>query len=143
VAHIVGPILAVAICVQVVRRLPVLGLPRTLGLSLSALVLLGPIVQPWYLLWGLVILATTAGSRTARAIAALSVTVCLLGVVGLGQLAGEWSSLTPLLRILLALLVAAAATVPIPSGLTGPRKTRRISSILRRRTRPELHLRHA
>jgi hypothetical protein len=51
--------------------------------------------------------------------------------------------LTPLLRILLALLVAAAATVPIPSGLTGPRKTRRISSILRRRTRPELHLRHA
>jgi alpha-1,6-mannosyltransferase len=36
---------------------------RGLGLSLLALVMLGPVVQPWYLLWPLVILAGAGLSR--------------------------------------------------------------------------------
>jgi hypothetical protein len=143
VAHIVGPLVALGICIRAVRRLPSVGLPRTLGVCLLALVLLGPIVQPWYLLWGLVILATTAGARSARAIAFLSVAVSVLGVVGLGQLASEWSSLTPLLRVLLALLAAAAIVVPIPSGKPGRCDEPAVGLLVRRGTRPEWHLRHA
>ena len=93
VAHVVGPVLAVAIGLWALRRLPDIGLPRAMGIALMAVVLLGPTVQPWYLLWSVPILAITAGPRTATVIKGLSVAVCLLGVVGLGQLTGELGSL--------------------------------------------------
>ncbi|AEN11718.1 alpha-1,6-mannosyltransferase [Streptomyces sp. DvalAA-21] len=46
---------------------------HALGLALLALVALSPMVQPWYLLWGAVVLAATAGGGRARsAVAVLS-----------------------------------------------------------------------
>jgi alpha-1,6-mannosyltransferase len=48
---------------------PVLGL----GLSLVALVVLSPMVQPWYLLWGTVVVAAVAWrGRTGQVLAVLS-----------------------------------------------------------------------
>jgi alpha-1,6-mannosyltransferase len=113
VAHVVGPVAAVAIGLWALRRLPSLGLPRAMGLSLLAAVLLGPTVQPWYLLWGITVLALTAGPRTVSAIGVLAVSVSLVGVVGLGRLGGELSSLGPLYQALLLLALAAAVIVPI------------------------------
>ena len=84
-----------------------------LGVSLLAVVLLGPIVQPWYLMWGIAVLAITAGARTAAAIALLSVVVSLVGVVGLGQLTTEFASLGLLYQLLFVLTLAAAVVVPI------------------------------
>jgi hypothetical protein len=113
VAHVVGPAVALAVGLWALRRLPSLGLPRAMGLSLLAAVLLGPTVQPWYLLWGVTVLALTAGSRTVSAVAVLAVSVSLIGVVGLGRLGGELSSLGPLYQALLLLALAAAVIVPI------------------------------
>ncbi|MFE2760040.1 polyprenol phosphomannose-dependent alpha 1,6 mannosyltransferase MptB [Streptomyces halstedii] len=46
---------------------------HALGLALVALVALSPMVQPWYLLWGTVVLAATAGAgRTRATVAVLS-----------------------------------------------------------------------
>ena len=84
-----------------------------MGISVLAIVLLGPIVQPWYLMWSIAILAITAGPRTAVAIALLSVAVSLLGVVGLGQLGTELASLGLLYQILFILTLAASIVVPI------------------------------
>ena len=112
-AHIVGPALAVAVSLFALRRLPAIGLPRALGVSLLAVVLLGPIVQPAYLMWGISILAITAGLRTAAAIALLSVAVSLFAVVGLGQLAGEVASLGLLYQLLCILMLAASIVMPI------------------------------
>jgi alpha-1,6-mannosyltransferase len=39
------------------------GWVRALGLSLLVVVFLGPVVQPWYVLWGLTVLATTRIDR--------------------------------------------------------------------------------
>jgi alpha-1,6-mannosyltransferase len=50
---------------------------RALGLTLVAVVALAPIVQPWYLLWGLVLLAAVMGERAHLALGALSVALCL------------------------------------------------------------------
>ncbi|GAB4059136.1 polyprenol phosphomannose-dependent alpha 1,6 mannosyltransferase MptB [Catellatospora paridis] len=58
-----------------------LGLVYALGLSLTALALLGPALRPWYLLWGLVPIAAAAPPNgrvrrwTALACLALTVTV--------------------------------------------------------------------
>jgi alpha-1,6-mannosyltransferase len=113
VAHVVGLLVAAVVCVWAVRHLPTLGLPRVMGISLLALVLLGPIVQPWYLLWGIAVLAVTAGTRASAAIALLSVTVSLVGAVGLGQLDSEFFSLPLLYQLLSFLVLAAVVVVPI------------------------------
>jgi alpha-1,6-mannosyltransferase len=142
VAHVVGPLVAVVVCLRALRRLPSIGLPRAMGICLLALILLGPIVQPWYLLWGVVILAITAGPRTSAAIATLSVSVSLLGVVGLGQLSGEWGSLAFLDQVLLVLVLAAAIVVPVRAAApndTTPAITRRTPW----HQAPEWQLQHA
>jgi alpha-1,6-mannosyltransferase len=51
---------------------------RALGLALLAVVALGPVVQPWYLLWGVVVLAAVAGPRTALFLGAGCAVLCLL-----------------------------------------------------------------
>jgi len=50
---------------------------RALGLSLIAVVALAPVVQPWYLLWGLVLLAAVGGEEVTLALGVLSVALCL------------------------------------------------------------------
>jgi alpha-1,6-mannosyltransferase len=50
---------------------------RALGLAMVAIVALAPVVQPWYLLWGLVLLAAVGGERVLLALGALSVVLCL------------------------------------------------------------------
>jgi hypothetical protein len=54
-----------------------LGALRALGLAMVAVVALAPVVQPWYLLWGLVLLAAVGGERVLLALGALSVVLCL------------------------------------------------------------------
>jgi alpha-1,6-mannosyltransferase len=113
VAHLVGPIIAIAVSLYAFSCLPRWGLPRVIGVTLLAVVLLSAIVQPWYLVWATVILSVTAGPKVSSAICLLSVSVSLIGVVGLGQLSSEWGSLTTSLQVLSLLLVAVAALVPI------------------------------
>lgn len=47
-----------------------LGAVRAAGIGLLVLVLLGPVVQPWYVLWGLTVVAATPLSRRAWLLAA-------------------------------------------------------------------------
>ncbi len=117
VAHVTGYAAAAAVCIWALRHLPTIGLPRALGISLLAVVILGPIVQPWYLVWGLVPLAITAGARTASAIVLLSVSATLVGAIGLGQLTSELASLGPLYEVLLLLLLAALIVAPADIGV--------------------------
>jgi hypothetical protein len=54
-----------------------LGAVRALALTMVAVVALGPIVQPWYLLWGLIPMAAVGGERTKLPLGALSIALCL------------------------------------------------------------------
>jgi alpha-1,6-mannosyltransferase len=144
VAHLVGPVLAFAVGLWALRGLPSIGLPRAMGLFLLAVVLLSPTVQPWYLTWPITLLAVTAGARTARAIEGLSIAASILGVVGLGQLMGELTSLGLLYQVLFALVLAATILVPIrrmASGAPHPSPIARYAS--RWRPSPALGIRGA
>jgi hypothetical protein len=141
VAHVIGPLVAALVCLWAVRRLPTIGLPRAMGISLLALVLLGPIVQPWYLLWGITVLAITAGARTSAVIALLSVSVSVLGVVGLGQLTNEFFSLPLLYQLLSVLVLVAAILVPIRTVPRGGTVT--MMSMAPLHPSPEWQLQHA
>jgi alpha-1,6-mannosyltransferase len=55
---------------------------RAIGLTLLAVVLLAPVVQPWYLLWALVLLSPVAVGWIKRLLIVLSVAAVFLGLPG-------------------------------------------------------------
>jgi len=69
--------LAGLVALTLLLRAHHLGPMRALGLTMVAVVALAPIVQPWYLMWGLVLLAAVGGQRVLLALGALSVVLCL------------------------------------------------------------------
>lgn len=77
VAAQAGLALAVLLGIALLFRAHKLGAVRALALTMVAVVALGPIVQPWYLLWGLIPLAAVGGERTKLPLGALSIALCL------------------------------------------------------------------
>ncbi|HEX8930584.1 MAG TPA: polyprenol phosphomannose-dependent alpha 1,6 mannosyltransferase MptB, partial [Actinomycetota bacterium] len=59
-----GGLIALVICLLLLARMERYGLVGSLGLGFIAVVALGPVVHPWYLLWGFVLVA--AGIPTLR-----------------------------------------------------------------------------
>jgi hypothetical protein len=57
-------------------------LDRTIGFSLLAIGLLGPVLYPWYLTWGLVCLAPTAARARRDWIVAISGAACVIAPIG-------------------------------------------------------------
>jgi hypothetical protein len=76
--HALGLLAAGAVAALLLVRIRSVGATRALGLTLLAVVVLGPVVQPWYLLWVLAVLAPVAGRRLAVGLAASSAVLCLL-----------------------------------------------------------------
>jgi alpha-1,6-mannosyltransferase len=74
--RIAGFLVAGVVCVAAWVRRDRLGTPAAVGVALAAVVLLGPVVHPWYLLWAVVPLA--AGDVWLRAAAVLSIVLSLV-----------------------------------------------------------------
>lgn len=92
---------------------PSWGCCRAVGITFLAVVLWGPSVQPWYLVWGTVILAATYSRRSATGIVWLTVVASFLGLMGLNLLATELGSLGPSLEVLLLAVLVGSAIAPI------------------------------
>jgi hypothetical protein len=61
-------------------------LNRSVGYALLAVAVLGPVIYPWYLLWGLICLAPTAASLgERRLVVATSAFACFMGLTGLSH----------------------------------------------------------
>ncbi|MGH9304673.1 MAG: polyprenol phosphomannose-dependent alpha 1,6 mannosyltransferase MptB, partial [Acidimicrobiales bacterium] len=82
VARLLGFLVAAAIGLRLLWRARGIGSLRAIGFTLLAVVLLGPVVQPWYLVWGIILLAPVAEGRTRAAIIVLSVVSSFLGLPG-------------------------------------------------------------
>jgi len=87
---------------------------RRLGMSLLLFVVLGPVVQPWYLVWGIIVLAASYVGREHFWLLALSITSPFLGLPGAHDL---WNSLLHANVALMALsLLVLAGTLLMPMG---------------------------
>jgi hypothetical protein len=75
-----GLIVAASVVLYLLTNCDRIGLVRALGLSLLVVAILGPAVQPWYLTWGLIVLAPVASSRTLLAIVGGSAVSSFVGV---------------------------------------------------------------
>jgi hypothetical protein len=85
------------------RRRP---LERTIGYALLAVGLLAPVLYPWYLLWGLLILAPTATGARRDWVAALSAAACVIAPIGFHPTAAQTLTRVALAAIGIALLVS-------------------------------------
>jgi len=90
-----------------------IGSLQALGLTLLLVVALGPVVQPWYLSWGLVILAPVATGRIRSLIIGLSIASAFIGLPGGHALVTDLLGADPL-QVAVALLVCLGIlTVPL------------------------------
>ena len=92
-----------------------IGALRALGLTLTVLVILGPVIQPWYLSWGLVLLAPVATGKVRSLIVSLSVATAFLGLPGGRQLVNDLLHSNPLAVAAALLVLLAILTVPLTS----------------------------
>jgi hypothetical protein len=93
-------------------RSPKLGVERSLGLVLLALVLLGPILWPWYLTWALAVLAPTAGHWTRRAVIILAIGGALVGAPDVRNAVHAFTATSVPGELLLLVVLVALAFAP-------------------------------
>ena len=114
VTRLMGLMGAMSAAVYLLWRAQSRGWVRSLGMSLLLFVVLGPVVQPWYLVWGLVVLAASYQGREHFWLLALSITSPFLGLPGAQDL---WRSLLHANPLLMAVaLVILLGTLLVPLG---------------------------
>jgi len=63
---------------------------HSLGLALILIVVGSPTVWPWYLMWGLILLAATPAQRSRLMAGVLALAMLLVGPSGSPRLGGHW-----------------------------------------------------
>ncbi|MEI6453022.1 MAG: polyprenol phosphomannose-dependent alpha 1,6 mannosyltransferase MptB [Actinomycetes bacterium] len=104
VTRLIGLLGAVITGFWCLRHSDEIGSTRAIGITLLAFVILGPVVQPWYLTWGVVILTAVATGRLLYFIVGISVISPFIGLPGASSLLNEIIHADPL-AIALSLMV--------------------------------------
>ncbi len=89
------------------------GWVRSLGVSLVLVVELGPVVQPWYLAWGLVLLAASYRGREHFWLLALTITGPFIGLPGGRQLLTGLVHANPLLIAVAVAILGGVLVAPM------------------------------
>jgi hypothetical protein len=114
VARLLGLLTAMSFTLWLLLRGEHRGWVRSLGLALLLFVELGPVVQPWYLTWGIVLLAASYQRREHFWLLLLSITGPFIGLPGGRELlAGLVHSNLLLIALAIALL---GGVLLIPMG---------------------------
>jgi alpha-1,6-mannosyltransferase len=95
-----------------------LGFACSLGLMLVALAVLSPVVQPWYLIWGLALLACVPAPPARRICVTLAAVAPFMGLPGGWLLLHAIRAADPLVLAGLAAALAVFAVVPFDAGAT-------------------------
>ncbi len=90
-----------------------IGTLKALGITLLLFVVLGPVVQPWYLSWGLILLAPVALGRLRSLIIGLAMVTAFIELPGGTDLAHSLIHGDPLQIVLTLLWMLFVLTVPL------------------------------
>ncbi|MGA2124430.1 MAG: polyprenol phosphomannose-dependent alpha 1,6 mannosyltransferase MptB, partial [Acidimicrobiales bacterium] len=113
VTRFLGVVIAAAFTFWLLWRSPERGWVRSLGVALLLFVILGPVVQPWYLAWGLVILAASYEGREHFWLLLLSIVGPFIGLPGGRQLLAGLVHSNPLLIALAAAILGGVLVAPM------------------------------
>jgi len=112
-ARDLGLVLAAAVALRLLWRARQATAMRAMGLTLLAVVFLGPAVQPWYVAWSVVVLATIAEHRLRVLLIVLSTVACFLGLPGAGALVLQFGEANPILIALASLAMLLLLAIPL------------------------------
>jgi hypothetical protein len=90
-----------------------IGSLRALGITLLAFVLLGPVVQPWYLTWGIILMAPVLTGRARAAVLTLSIVVPFIGLTGGTYLLSQLVHTNPLSMVAAVVVLWGIAVMPL------------------------------
>jgi len=129
VCRFLGMVAAAVSAVWLLLNSDRIGTLKALGTTMLLFVLLGPVVQPWYLSWGLILLAPVALGQLRSLVIGLSMVTAFIELPGGTQLVTTLFHGDPLLIVLTLLWLLIVLTVPlsswdrrsaVPSGDTAP-----------------------
>jgi hypothetical protein len=111
VTRMIGLLVAAGLGFWLLKESDRIGPLKAMGLTLLMFVILGPVVQPWYLTWGLILLAPVAEGRTRTWVIILSVISPFIGLPGGRELLVQLFHADPIVLAitLLALLLFVVA----------------------------------
>jgi alpha-1,6-mannosyltransferase len=126
----IGLLGAAVIAVYCLRHRERIGMLGALGGTMMAFVLLGPVVQPWYLTWGIIIVAPVVTGRWLYAVLGLSAVAPFIGLTGGSDLLNELVHTDPASMVLAVMVLWAVAIVPLGNWTTSWRLGRsRLSAL--------------
>ena len=114
----IGLIAAAVIAIYCLRNRERIGLLGALGATMMAFVLLGPVVQPWYLTWGIIIVAPIVTGRWLYAVLGLSAVAPFIGLTGGADLLSELVHTDPASMVLAVMVLWAVAIFPLGNWTT-------------------------
>jgi len=111
ITRVLGLGAAAAISVYLLLRSDRVGALKAVGISMLLFVVLGPVVQPWYLTWGVVLLAPIAAGKLRVVLVAVSALAPFVGLPGGRTLLDDLIHYNPIvvaaaLLVLLGVLLA-------------------------------------
>jgi hypothetical protein len=113
VTRFIGLLVAVGFTVWLLLNGERRGWVRSLAVALLLFVELGPVVQPWYLAWGLVLLAASYQGREHFWLLALSITGPFIGIPGGRELLAGLVHSNPLLIALAVAVLGGVLVLPM------------------------------
>jgi alpha-1,6-mannosyltransferase len=113
VTRFLGLMGAAAFTLGLLLRAEYRGWVRSLGVALLLFVELGPVVQPWYLVWGIVLLSASYKGREHFWLLLLSITGPFVGIPGGRQLLAGLVHANPLLIALAVALLGGVLIAPM------------------------------
>lgn len=115
ITRFLGMAVALASSVWLLLNSDRIGTLKALGITLLLFVMLGPVVQPWYLSWGLILLAPVAFGSLRSLVIGLSMVTAFIELPGGPQLLGSLLHGDPLQIVLTLLWILFVLTVPLPT----------------------------
>jgi hypothetical protein len=95
-----------------------MGVLRALGISMLMFVLLGPVVQPWYLTWGIILMAPVVVGRMRTFIIALSMVAPFIGLTGGASLLNQLVHTNPVSMVVAVIVLWGVVIMPLGSWTT-------------------------
>ncbi len=113
VTRLLGLMAAAAVAVHCLRNHDRMGTLRAVGISMLMFVLLGPVVQPWYITWGVIMMAPIITGRMRTLALALSMVAPFIGLTGGASLLNQLVHTNPISMVLAVLVLWGVAMLPL------------------------------
>ena len=118
ITRALGLLGAAAIAVYCLANNQRMGMLRALGISMLMFVILGPVVQPWYLTWGIILMAPVVEGRVRTLVLGLSMVAPFIGLTGGASLLHQLVDTNPLSMVVAVAVLWGIVMLPLGAWTT-------------------------